>query len=107
MELPRSGQLSPGEQRCVQSFAASFQKAAAMDFYITKYQGKPMESLTPLFKCLTDGVHRLECQEAEEEAAAEEQARISAADGESDDIPVEPARKNRRRGKISLVALAA
>ena len=106
MELPRSGQLSPDEQRCVQSFAASFQKAAAMDFYITKYQGKPMESLTPLFKCLTEGVHRLECQEAEEEAA-EEQARISAADGESDDIPVEPARKNRRRRKISLVALAA
>ena len=54
-----------------------------MDFYITKYQGKPVESLTPLFKCLTDGVHRLECQEAEEEAAAEEQARISAADGEN------------------------
>ena len=78
-----------------------------MDFYITKYQGKPMESLTPLFKCLTDGVYRLQCQEADEEAAAEEQARISAADGESDDIPVEPARKNRRRRKISLVALAA
>ena len=78
-----------------------------MDFYITKYQGKPMESLTPLFKCLTDGVHRLECQEAEEEAAAEEQARISAADGETDDTPVEPAGKNRRRRKISLVALAA
>ena len=55
-----------------------------MDFYITKYQGKPMESLTPLFKCLTEGVHRFERQEAEEEAA-EEQARISAT--------VEPARK--------------
>ena len=78
-----------------------------MDFYITKYQGKPMESLTPLFKCLTDGVHRLERQEAEEEKATEEQARISAADGETDDIPVEPAGKNRRRRKISLVALAA
>ena len=51
-----------------------------------------MESLTPLFKCLTDGVHRLECQEAEEEAAAEEQAKISGADGESDVISVEPAR---------------
>ena len=67
-----------------------------MDFYITKYQGKPMESLTPLFKCLTEGVHRLECQEAEEEAAAEEQVRLSAADGESDDIPVEPARKKQK-----------
>ena len=55
-----------------------------MDFYITKYQGKPMESLTPLFKCLTEGVHRLERQEAEEEAA-EEQTGISAT--------AEPARK--------------
>ena len=67
-----------------------------MDFYITKYQGKPMESLTPLFKCLTDGVYRLQCQEADEEAAAEEQARTSDADGESDDIPVEPARKKQK-----------
>ena len=55
------------EQGCVSSFAASFEKAAAMDFYITKYQGKPMESLTPLFKSMTAGVHRLERQEAEEE----------------------------------------
>jgi hypothetical protein len=31
------------------SFSASFQKAAAMDFYITKYQSKPMQSLAPLF----------------------------------------------------------
>ena len=43
-----------------------------MDFYITKYQGKPMESLTPLFRCMTQGIHRLACQEAEEEKAAQE-----------------------------------
>ena len=65
-----------------------------------------MESLTPLFKCLTEEVHRLERQEAEEDAG-EVQARISATDRESDHRSVEPARKNRRRGKIWLVAVAA
>ena len=63
-----------------------------MDYYITKYQTKQMESLTPLFKTLTEGVHRLEHQEAEEEAA-EEQAKISATDRESEHTPAEPARK--------------
>ena len=63
--------LSAKERACVVSFAASFRKAAAMDFYITKYQGKPMESLTPLFQCMTDGVIRLERQEEVEEAEAE------------------------------------
>ena len=63
-----------------------------MDFYITKYQGKPMESLTPLFKSLTAGIHRLELQEANEEAAAE-QARREAAEDESADMPAESARK--------------
>jgi len=81
--FPKSVNLSPKEQRCILSFAASFQKAAAMDFYITKYQGKSMESLTPLFKCLTQGIHRLECQEAEEKKAAEEQKKSALADGES------------------------
>ena len=52
------------------SFAGSFRKAASMDFYITKYQGKPMESLTPLFKSMTEGVIRLERQEAAEQAEA-------------------------------------
>ena len=40
--FPRTATLSSRELRCIQSFAASFEKAAAMDFYITKYQGKPM-----------------------------------------------------------------
>ncbi len=34
-----------------------------MDFCITKYQGEPMESLTPLFMSTTNGIHRLEQQE--------------------------------------------
>ena len=50
-----------------------------MDFYITKYQGKPMESLTSLFRYMTDGVHRLERQEEQEEAEAE-RARKAVAD---------------------------
>ena len=50
-----------------------------MDFYITKYQCKAMEALTPLFKCMTDGVHRLEREEDQGEAEAES-ARKEATD---------------------------
>ena len=38
-----------------------------------------MEPLTPLFRSMTDGVHRLERQEDQEEAEAES-ARKAAAD---------------------------
>ena len=62
-----------------------------MDFYITKYQGKPMESLTPLFRSMTDGVHRLERQE-EQEGAEAESARKAAAD----ETGSEPARKQQK-----------
>ena len=66
--------LPAGERACVVSFAASFRKAASMDFYINKYQGKLMESMTPFFQCMTDGVMRLQAQEQEEQKAAEEAA---------------------------------
>ena len=51
-----------------------------MDFYITKYQGKPMESLTPLFQSMVEGVRRLELQEQQEEekAAAADQNALEA-----------------------------
>ena len=45
--FPRTSTMSSRELRCIQSFAASFEKAASIDFYITKHQGKPMESVTP------------------------------------------------------------
>ncbi len=61
--FPCASQLTESERASVQSFAASFQKAAAMDFYITKYQGKPMQSLSPLFMTMLSGIHRLEEQE--------------------------------------------
>ena len=82
---------SSKEQACVTSFAASFRKAAAMDFYITKYQSKPRESLTPLFRSMTDGVHHLERQEEQEEAEAE-----SARKAAADKTGVEPARKQQK-----------
>ena len=73
-----------------------------MDFYITKYQGKPMESLTPLFRSMTDGVHRLERQEEQEEAEAE-----SARKAAAEETGLEPARKQQKQRKTLLVALAA
>jgi hypothetical protein len=54
------------DSRLLLSFSAAFRKAYAMDFYITKYQGKMMESLTPLFQTMVTGIQRLEQQEKEE-----------------------------------------
>ena len=48
------------------TFSEAFRKAYGMDFYITKYQGKMMESLTPLFQTMQTGIQRLEQQEREE-----------------------------------------
>ena len=62
-----SGVLRAEDGATVDSFAVAFQKAYAMDFYITKYQGKMMEALTPLFQTMTSGIHRLEEQEKQEE----------------------------------------
>jgi hypothetical protein len=31
----------------------------AMDYYITKYQGKMMQSMTPLFAAMTQGIRKL------------------------------------------------
>ena len=66
------GPLQPADQGVVESFQVAFQKAFSMDFYITKYQGKMMESLTPLFQSMLAGMRRLEQQEKEEQ---EEEAR--------------------------------
>ena len=42
-----------------------------MDFYITKYQGKMMESMTPLFQSMLGGMQRLEQQEKEDQEEEE------------------------------------
>ena len=40
-----------------------------------------MESLAPLFRSMTDGVHRLEPQEEQEEAEAESARKTAAGKG--------------------------
>ncbi len=77
--LPAAASLSKKERACIVSFGASFQKAAPMAFYIAKYQGKPMESLTPLFMTMTYGIHRLEQHEQQEQEEADA-AREAAQD---------------------------
>ena len=52
-----------------------------MDFYITKYQGKMMESVTPPFHSKLGGMQRLEQQEREEQ---EEEARKVLSEGGAD-----------------------
>ena len=54
----------------------------AMDYYITKYQEKMMQSMTPLFTAMTQGIRKLEEQEEQAEKLADK------------DPAEEPARKN-------------
>ncbi len=86
------GSLQPEDAAVVESFQAAFQKAFSMDFYITKYQGKMMESMTPLFQAMLGGMHRLEQQEKEEQ---EEETRRALAEADADDE--EHSRAKRRR----------
>ena len=58
-------------QRCFSACCRLSPKVYAMDFYITKYQGKMMESLTPLLQTMTTGIQRLAQQEKEEAEKAQ------------------------------------
>jgi hypothetical protein len=108
--FPLGSRLSKAEQRCIRGFTDSFRKAAAMDFYITKYQGKPMELLTPLFKAMTDGIHRLENQEAQEKEAVQGDLE-DPADADSVPQPVAKKRKTlealQRRARRVTIRLAS
>ena len=67
------GPLQAEDQAVVESFQVAFQKAFSIDFYITRYQGKMMESLTPLFQSMLGGMRRLEEQEKEEKEEEQHQ----------------------------------
>ena len=106
------GALQPEDAAVVESFQAAFQKAFSMDFYITKYQGKMMESMTPLFQSMLGGMQRLEQQEREEQ---EEQARKvlseAGADGEDQTLAkrrrtCEDLTRRARRVCIRLASMA-
>ena len=61
---------------------SAFRKMHAMDYYITKYQGKMMQSMTPLFSAVTQGTRKLEGQEKQAQLLADK------------DPEEEPARKH-------------
>ena len=79
-----------------------------MDFYITKYQGKMMEALTPLFQTMTSGIHRLEEQERQEE---EEQLQANKPQDEDSATPQPKRRKTqedlKRRARRVCMRLAS
>ena len=54
---------SPLLRRCFQSLVAMFQAAHNCDFYITKYQAKPMEQLQSLLTNIASALRRLEQEE--------------------------------------------
>jgi hypothetical protein len=105
-----SAALEPGLRAAFEkSFAAAFRKQFAMDFYMTKYQGKQMEALTPLFQAMLGGVHRLEEQEREWERQAKDTA-TDGADGLQAGRPVKKRRLQEdlaRRARRLTVRLAA
>ena len=95
--------LHPRDKPLLQSFASAFRKAYAMDFYITKYQGKMMESLTPLFQTMTSGIHRLEAQEAQE---AEELKKVKFQNTEGNDaLPFKKTQDTRRPCSTSTASV--
>ena len=59
--------LSSGRRKVVSAVSSAFRKMHAMDYYITKYQGKMMQSMTPLFSAMTQGIRKLEEQEQQAE----------------------------------------
>ena len=74
MQLPDSPLL----RRCFHSIVAMHQAAHNCDFYITKYQGKPMEQLQGVLSHMAVGLQRLEAElnaEQLEAPSAEERAR--------------------------------
>ena len=91
--------MSFSEQSFVLSFAAAFQKAAAMDFYITQYQSKPLESMTLLFQAMALGIRRLEQKEAEEQSVRTELQAAAVLDNTAPELP-------RRGGRRILEDLA-
>ena len=67
---------SPLLRRCFHSLVAMHQAAQKCDFYITKYQGKPMEQLQSLLTHLALGLRRLEAEDATDtQPSAEGRAR--------------------------------
>ncbi len=58
-----------------------------MDYYITKYQGKMMQSMTPLFAAMTQGIRKLEEQAEQAEQLVDT------------DPAEEPARKKNEKQK--------
>ena len=70
----------------------AFQEAFAMDFYITKYLGKRMESMAPLFQAMLGGRQRLEQQEKAEQ---EEEARQLLHEAVPDDATEAQAKRAR------------
>jgi hypothetical protein len=68
---------APLLRRCFHSIVAMHQAAHNCDFYITKYQGKPMEQLQGLLSHIAVGLRRLEVEDeaADTERSAEERAR--------------------------------
>ena len=105
--------LSEDQKGIVDAFAASFRKMHAMDFYITKYQGKMMQSLTPLFDSLSKGIRKL----IQEQKEADQQSIQSCLENTCEENPpqehiaeksktAEDVRKLARQKRIRMLSMA-
>ena len=77
LQLPSAPLL----RRCFHAIVAMFQAAHNCDYYITKYQGKPMEQMQSLLANIATGLRRLEHEE--EAAAAATSGAVGAASNPS------------------------
>ena len=68
----------------------------AMDYYITKYQGEMMQSMTPLFAAMTQGIRKLEEQEKQAEQLADK--------GPAEE-PVRKTKSERRSAKVGATEM--
>ena len=104
-----AGRLPAEAIPALEAFSVAFRKAYVMDFYITKYQGKMLESLTPLFQTMLSGTQRLEQEEQQEEEARKLQAATAQHDGSAMPPPKKPKTKEDliRRARRLCIRLAS
>ena len=68
-----------------------------MDFYITKYQSKMMEAVTPLFQTMLGGIQRLQQQEQQED----EEGKLQEAAAQASDTTIPPHKKRKRKEDLA------
>ena len=71
--LPIAGRLNAFKRSFAKALQAMFRAAHCCDFYITKYQTKPQQTMTPLTEVFADTIHKIQREPVSEEVCESEQ----------------------------------